>query len=83
MRKVIHVRSFLNVLSELSLVNQYLKLGKAELGRKAQSWRYKIFLVIHHTRKYYSKKLVGLEATFSPTNIRKTRSPGDEVSLEA
>ena len=29
MQKVIHVRSFLNLLSELSLLNQYLKLGKA------------------------------------------------------
>ena len=47
MRKVIHVRSFLNLLSELSLVNQHLKLGKAELRRKVQSCRYKIFLIIH------------------------------------
>ena len=64
MQKVIHVRSFLNLLSELSLVNQHLKLGKAELRRKVLSCRYKIFLIIHPQWKYYSKKLVGLEATF-------------------
>ena len=82
MRKVIHVRSILNLLSELSLVNQHSgKLGKVELRRRIQSCRYKIFLVIHHTWKYYPKKLVGLEATFSPANIRKARSPGDEVEV--
>ena len=37
-----------------------------------------MFLIIHHTWKYFSKKLIGLEAIFSPTNIRNERSPGDE-----
>ena len=56
MRKVIYVRSFLNLLSELSLVNQYLKLGKAELRRKVQPCRYKIFLIIYPNMKILFEK---------------------------